>query len=90
MERGKNNSECQLVALKYPEDAECPFISAKAKGKVAEKLLEIARENKVPLVQDDFLAGVLTFEEIGNAIPLETWEIVAKIFAHIAKSAGKN
>ena len=73
-----------LVALKYPENAECPFISAKAKGALADELLEIAKENEIPVVRDEFLSGILTFEEIGSAIPYETWEIVAKIFAHIA------
>lgn len=74
-----------LVALRYPENAECPFISAKAKGHLAEEMLEIAEENKIPVVKDEFLSGILTAEEIGSAIPIETWEIVAKIFAYISK-----
>ena len=74
----------KLVAIRYPSDAECPFISLKAKGHLAEKLLEIATENEIPVVEDAFLSGILTAEEIGASIPIETWEIVAKIFAHIA------
>ena len=54
------------------------------KGASAEKLLEIAAENEIPVVEDAFLSGILTAEEIGASIPIETWEIVAKIFAHIA------
>ena len=73
-----------LVALRYPEGAECPFISAKAKGLLAEKMLEIAKENDIPVVEDKLLEGLLTCEEIGESIPLETWEIVAKIFAFLA------
>ena len=64
--------------------AECPFISLKAKGHLAEKLLDIVAENEIPVVEDAFLSGILTAEEIGASIPIETWEIVAKIFAHIA------
>ena len=74
----------KLVAIRYPSDAECPFISLKAKGQLAEKLLDIAAENEIPVVEDAFLSGILTAEEIGASIPIETWEIVAKIFAHIA------
>ena len=74
----------KLVAIRYPSDADCPFISVKAKGHLAEKLLEIAAENEIPVVEDAFLSGILTAEEIGASIPIETWEIVAKIFAHIA------
>jgi Uncharacterized homolog of the cytoplasmic domain of flagellar protein FhlB len=74
----------KLVAIRYPSDAECPFISLKAKGHLAEKLLDIVAENEIPVVEDAFLSGILTAEEIGASIPIETWEIVAKIFAHIA------
>ena len=74
----------KLVAISYPSDADCPFISLKAKGHLAEKLLEIVAENEIPVVEDAFLSGILTAEEIGASIPIETWEIVAKIFAHIA------
>lgn len=84
MAKEKTNASTEIFALKYPEGADCPFISAKAKGQLAEKLLRIAEENDVPVVKDEFLSGILTFEEIGSAIPMETWEIVAKIFAHIA------
>ena len=73
------------VALRYPDGAECPFISAKAKGVLADKMLEIAEENNIPVVEDQLLAGILTVEEIGESIPLETWEIVAKIFAFLAE-----
>ena len=78
-----------MIALRYPEGAECPFISAKAKGKLAEKMLEIAEEKKIPVVQDALLEGILTAEEIGESIPVETWEIVAKIFAFIAETESK-
>lgn len=77
--------KASLVALRYPENAECPFVSAKAKGKLAEELVKTAEENRIPVVRDRFLEGILTSQEIGESIPLETWEIVAKIFAFISK-----
>ncbi len=74
-----------LVALRYPEEAECPFISAKARGSLAEELLEIAAEKNIPVVEDVFLNGILEAEEIGDMIPIEAWNVVAKIFAHISQ-----
>ena len=38
--------ELKAVALKYPENAEAPFISAVGKGLAAEKILEIAQMAK--------------------------------------------
>lgn len=76
----------KAVALKYPEGADAPFICAKSKGKVAEQLLKIAEEHSVPVVENELLTDVLTVQEIGAAIPEETWEVVAKIFAFIIKN----
>lgn len=71
------------VALRYPEWAEAPYISAKAKGSVAERLVEIARENQVPVVEDAALANVLSIQNIGSLIPEETYSALATIFAFI-------
>lgn len=81
--------ENSAVALKYPENADLPFISAKAKGKLAEKLIEIAEKNKIPVVKDEFVANILSVQEIGSAIPESTWEIVAKIFAAVVEANKK-
>lgn len=75
----------KAVALKYPKNATAPFIVAKAKGRLAEKIIEIAKENDVPLVENDIASSVLTTQEIGSIVPEELWEIVAKIFAVVMK-----
>lgn len=77
--------ELKAVALKYPENAEAPFISAAGKGLVAEKILEIAKEHSVPVVENEIAADVLSVQEIGSMIPENTWEIVAQIFSVVVK-----
>ena len=73
------------VALRYPPDAEAPLIAATEKGILAERMIEIARENKIPVVEDEMLANVLSVQQIGQCIPEETWLAVAQIFAYIQK-----
>ncbi len=73
--------DLKAVSLKYPENAEAPFISCSAKGRLAERLLEIAEENNVLVVKNDFAADILSVQEIGSMIPESTWEIVADIFS---------
>ncbi|QTQ16594.1 EscU/YscU/HrcU family type III secretion system export apparatus switch protein [Treponema parvum] len=80
----------KAVALRYPENAQAPFITASAKGRLAERLLKIAEENDVAVVRNDALADVLSFQEAGSCIPEQTWEIVAKIFAFIGYIGDKN
>ena len=78
--------ELKAVALKYDSENGSPFISATAKGELAKRLLEIARENSVPVVENEALANILSVQEIGSMIPESTWEVVAKIFAWIVES----
>lgn len=77
--------ELKAVALKYPESAEAPFISAVGKGLAAEKILEIAKEHSIPVVENEIAADVLSVQEIGSMIPENTWEIVAQIFSVVVK-----
>lgn len=79
----------KAVALKYPEGASAPFIAASAKGFLAQKMLEVAAEKKIPITEDAALADFLNVQEIGQAIPEETWEAVAKIFAFVVQYDAK-
>lgn len=79
----------KAVALKYPEGASAPFIAASAKGFLAQKMLEVAAEKKIPITEDAALADFLSVQEIGQAIPEETWEAVAKIFAFVVQIGAK-
>ncbi len=77
----KNNDKA--VALKYPTWANAPVIMAKAKGDACKKLLEVARENDIPVVQDEKLINVLSIADVGELIPVSTYEAIAAIFTGI-------
>lgn len=79
----KKLREFFAVSLKYPENADAPFISAKESGILAKKMVEIAQENNIPIVEDDIAANVLSMRQIGECIPESTWEAIAEIFAFI-------
>ncbi len=79
------SSTKKAVALHYPKNAESPFIAAKAKGFLAERMLQIAEQKKIPVVENSNLANILTVNEIGCAVPEETWEALARIFAFVVK-----
>ena len=78
------------IALRYPQNVEAPVISAKESGFLAKRMLEIAKENDVPVVRDELLANVLSVGQIGACIPEETWLCVAEIFAFIQKVENKD
>lgn len=78
-----NKSKFSAVALKYPPYAEAPLIIAKEKGVLAERMVEIAEKNGIPVVKDEVVSNVLSVAEIGDCIPESAWTAVAGIFAMI-------
>ena len=62
---------------------------AQGKGKIAEKIIEIAKENNVPLHRDANLIEILSVLEINEYIPLEVYSVVAEIFTCIYEEEQK-
>lgn len=74
------------VALKYEPGSAAPVVIAKGQDYVAQKIKEIARENRVPIVENKPLARALfKAVEIGGAIPQELYKAVAEVLAYVYK-----
>ena len=78
----KNNSK-QAIALQYDPDDIAPRVLATGQGIVAEKILETAKDNDVPIHKDEQLAKTLSKLEVGDAIPPELYEVVAEILVFV-------
>lgn len=77
------------VALRYiKEDMTAPLVIAKGAGFIAEKIKEIAKIHRIPIVEDKPLARALYKLDIGTFIPPELYRAVAKILAYIYKLRG--
>jgi flagellar biosynthesis protein len=71
------------VAIEYVPGEAAPKILATGKGLVADKIVETAKENDVPLYKDDKLADTLSRLKIGDMIPPELYEVVAEILVFV-------
>lgn len=72
------------TALQYsPETDAAPKIIATGKGEIAERIIEKAKENDVPIYQDSNLAKTLSALGIGDQIPSEIYGVVAEILIFI-------
>ena len=82
-QKKKNDADKTAVAISYEPGEAAPKILATGKGKVAEKIIETAKENKVPTYKDNKLASTLSKLQIGDMIPPELYEVVAEIFVFV-------
>jgi flagellar biosynthetic protein FlhB len=72
------------VALKYDQSMRAPQVVAKGKRLIAERIIALAREAGIPVVQDIPLARSLyKLVEIGGEIPVALYRAVAKILAYV-------
>ena len=80
----KKNQLQKAVAVKYDSTDIAPRVVAKGRGYIAEKILEKAKDEDVPIYQDAKLADELTQLEIGENIPPELYEVVAQVLIFIS------
>ncbi|MDR0272199.1 MAG: EscU/YscU/HrcU family type III secretion system export apparatus switch protein [Clostridiales bacterium] len=73
----------KAVAIRYDPDEIAPKILAKGAGVIAEKILENAAD--IPIHKDAALVDDLTRLDLGEHIPPELYEAVAKILVFISE-----
>jgi len=80
------------LALVYDSSlAQAPVVLAKGQDLMAERIKDIAREAKVPIVENKPLAQALyRAVEVGQVIPLEFYKAVAEVLGYVYKLKGRN
>jgi len=73
----------RAIALRYWAGLPAPFLAAKAEGTAADRLVALAREAGVPIVEDEGLAQAVFPMDVGDYVPEECFEIVARVFAFV-------
>ncbi len=81
-------TERQAIALKY-DGQNAPNVTAKGNDTLAEEILQIARENDVPIYENADLVRLLARLELGDAIPESLYQTIAEIIAFAWYLKGK-
>ncbi len=72
----------KAVSLDYdPQRNNAPRVTAKGAGRVAERIIELAREQGIPITEDPDLVGALIQLDFYEEIPQELYQAVAEILA---------
>ena len=82
----KLNKREQAVAVKYDRlTMRAPQVTAKGEDFIARKIIELAQEAEVPIVEDAALVSALISLELGDEIPSELYEVVARVLVWVYK-----
>jgi flagellar biosynthesis protein len=89
MEKNTDNNKDKVkraAAISYdPAENDVPILSAFGEGHIAEKIVEVAKESGVPVVPDPNLTTLLSKISVGDEIPPEMYEAVAKILIFVSE-----
>ncbi len=82
--RKKKDDRLTAAAIKYDAKKDtAPRVTAKGKGLIAEKIIELARKHNVPIKEDPALVQVLYQLEIDDHIPPELYKAIAEILVFV-------
>lgn len=83
MKKKEDFKNKKSVALRYGEEDLAPKIIAKGRGRLAERIVEKAKEEDIYIHKDEKLVKDLIDLELYQEIPEELYDIVAKIILFV-------
>ncbi len=87
MANSENNKKPDMnktaVALQYNPEENAPKIIASGKGYLADKIIESAKVENIPVHEDAKLSASLSTLSIGEMIPPELYEVVAEVLSFV-------
>lgn len=75
----------KAAALSYEAGTGAPKITALGKGEIAEKIIQTARQNNIPVFENSSLIETLINLDLGAEIPPELYGVVAEILVFISE-----
>ena len=82
-------SKNQLAVALHYDRTGAPRVVAKGRGSLGEKIIEIARANRIPIEENEVLAGALSHVELGDEIPAELYRAVAEVLVFVLRLSGR-
>ena len=74
----------EAIAVSYdPDTSDAPKVVAKGKGRIAENILDKAKEHGIPVQEDSSLVEILGQLDLDESIPEELYKAVSEVFAYI-------
>lgn len=81
----------KAVAIKYESSKDqAPRVTAKGAGLIADRIIDLATKQGIPISEDPDLVGALMQLDFQEEIPEELYRAVAEVLAFAYRLNGKN
>ena len=79
-----SRKKTRAAALQYDRERDiAPRVVASGENRMAERIVETAVEAEIPIVEDAALVSALLLLELGEEIPTELYQAVAKVLSFV-------
>lgn len=77
------------IALEY-DGKSAPVVTARGHHEVADEILQIARQEKIPIHEDEELTLLLSQLDLGDHIPEALYVVIAEVLSFAYRLSGKH
>lgn len=81
--RNPKKEKKTAIALEYEPMDKAPKVIASGQGFLADKILDVAKQEEIPVHRDEKLTRSLKDLEIGEYIPPELYQVVADVLIFV-------
>ena len=86
---GVTSSDKKAAALRYKHGEDpLPKMVAKGQGRIAEKIIELAKDHNIEIREDPDLVNLLTKLDVNDLIPESLFRAVAEVMAYVYRMNG--
>ena len=83
MKKTDHSNNSQLAIALVFDGINTPKVTASGEGRTGEEIIRIAKQNDIPLKEDEALAKALSSIPLGEDIPKELYLAVAEVLAYV-------
>ncbi|SHI38210.1 EscU/YscU/HrcU family type III secretion system export apparatus switch protein [Lutispora thermophila] len=81
----RKNSGMMAAAIHYDGGDDAPKVTASGKGRVAAKIIEMAKAKSIPIEEDTSLVAELIDMDLGDNVPPQLYSVIAEILLLIER-----
>ena len=82
--RKKGNSQTAFI-VNYGDDSENPKVVAAAKGHYAKKIIEMAKEKNIDIIDDSSILSNIIDMDLGDNVPPQLYSVIAEVLFMLQK-----
>lgn len=87
--KAKNPRQTAVAVKDRTKERKVPQVVAAGRGKIAEKIMQLAFENGIKVKEDGPLAEMLAAVELDSPIPSEAFMAIAEILYYVYRANGE-